>query len=78
MNTEFMVKPTTKDNKAVYSQSLPRPIYLKEDLVVELALMHKYGIITELPFSKYTSPIFAQRKPNGNLRLLMHLRKSTV
>ena len=51
------------------------PIHLKEDLIVELALMHKYGIITVLPFSKYASPIFAQRKPNGRLRLLVDLRK---
>ena len=70
MNTEFKVKLTPKDDKAVYSQSLPMPIHLKEDLIVELALMHKYGIITVLPFSKYASPIFAQRKPNGKLRLL--------
>ena len=51
------------------------PIHLKEDLIVELALMHKYGIITVLPFSKYASPIFAQRKPNGKLRPLVDLRK---
>ena len=75
MNTEFKVKLTPKDDKAVYSQSLPMPIHLKEDLTVELALMHKYGIITVLPFSKYASPIFAQRKPNGKLRLLVDLRK---
>ena len=41
MNTEFKVKLTPKDDKAVYSQSLPMPIHLKEDLIVELALMHK-------------------------------------
>ena len=75
MNTEFKVKLTPKDDKAVYSQILPMPIHLKEDLIVELALMHKYGIITVLPFSKYASPIFAQRKPNGKLRLLVDLRK---
>ena len=75
MNTEFKVRLTLKDDKAVYSQSLPMPIHLKEDLTVELALMHKYGIITVLPFSKYASPIFAQRKPNGKLRLLVDLRK---
>ena len=75
MNTEFKVKLTPKDDKAVYSQSLPMPIHLKEDLIVELALMHKYGIITVLPFSKNESPIFAQRKPNGKLRLLVDLRK---
>ena len=75
MNTEFKVKLTSKDNKAVHSQSLPRPIHLKEDLIVELALMHKYGIITVLPTSKYASPIFAQKKLNGKLRLLVDLRK---
>ena len=74
-NTEFKVKLTPKDNKAVYILSLPTPIHLKEDLIVELALMHKYGIVTVLPFSKYASPIFAQRKPNGKLRLLVDLRK---
>ena len=75
MNTEFIVKLTPKDDKPVYSQSLPCPVNLKGDLTVELALMHKYGIITVLPFSKYASPIFAQRKPNGKLRLLVDLRK---
>ena len=75
MNTEFTAKLTPKDDKAVYSQSLPMPIHLKEDLIIELALMNKYGIITVLPFSKYASPIFAQRKPNGKLRLLVDHRK---
>ena len=75
LNTEFEVKITPKDDKAVYSQSLPMPIHLKEDLIVDLALMHKYVIITVLPFSKYTSSIFAQRKPNGNLRLVVDLQK---
>ena len=75
MNTEFKVKLTSKYDKAVYSQSLPLPIHLKEDLIVELALMHKYGIITVLPFCKYASPIFAQGKPKGKFRLLVDLRK---
>ena len=66
------MKLNPEDDKAVYSQSLPMPIHLKEDLIVELALMHKYGIITVLPFS-----IFAQRKPNGKLRLLVDLRKNS-
>ena len=73
MNNEFKVRLTPKDDKTVYSQSLPMLIHLKEDIVVELALMHKHGIITVLPFSKYASPIFAQRKPNGKLRLLVDL-----
>ena len=40
-----------------------------------MALLHRYGIITTLLFSKYASPIFAQRTPNGRLRLLVDLRK---
>ena len=75
MNTEFKVKLKPKDDKVVYSQNLSMPIHLKEDLIFGLALMHKYGIITVLPFSKYASPIFAQRKPNGKLRLLEDLSK---
>ena len=54
------------------------PIHVEVDLIVELALMHKYGIITVLPFSKYASPIFAQRKPHGKLRLLADLRKTNT
>ena len=74
-NTEFKVQLTPLDNRPSYSQRLPAPINLKDDILVELALLHKYGIITTLPFSKYASPIFAQRKPNGKLRLLVDLRK---
>ena len=75
INTEFEVKLTPKDDKAVYSQSLPKPTHLKEDSIGELAFMDKGGIITVLRFSKYASPIFAQKKPNGKLRLLVDLRR---
>ena len=75
MNTQFKVSLTPQDDKPVYAQSLPVPINLKENLTVDLALMHRYVIITTFPFSKYASPIFAQRKPNGKLRLLVDLRK---
>ena len=51
------------------------PGRLKEDLVVELALRHRHGIITVLPFLKYASPIFAQRKRNAKLCLVVDLRK---
>ena len=75
MNREFKVKLTPEDNKPFYSQSLPMPIHLKEVLIVELAPMHKYGINTVLFFFKYASPIFAQRKLNGKLLLLVDLRE---
>ena len=75
INTEIKVQLTPLDNSPAYSQRLPAPINLKGDILVELALLHKYGIITTLPFSKYASPILAQRKPNGKIRLLVDLRK---
>ena len=75
MNTEFTGKLTRKDDKDVYSQNLPMPVHQKEDLIVELAFNHKYGIITVLTFSKYANPILAQGKPNGKLRLFMDLMK---
>ena len=75
MNTEFKVKITPKDDRAVYSQNLPMPNNLKKDLIAELALLHKEGIITVLPFSKYAIPIFAQRKPNGKIRHLVNIWK---
>ena len=75
INTEFKVQFTHLDIRPAYSQSLPEPINLKDDILVELARLHKYGIITTLPFSTYASPILAQRKPNGKLRLLVDLRK---
>ena len=75
INTEFKVKINPKDDKAVYSQNLPMLIHLKEDLIVELALKHTCGIITALPFSKYASHLFEQRKPNGKVGLLVDRRK---
>ena len=75
INTEFKVQLTPLDKRPACSQSLPAPINLKHDILVELALLHKYGIVTTLPFSKNASPIFAQRKPNGKARHLVDLRE---
>ena len=75
VNTEFKVQPTSFDNRPAYNQSPPAPINFKDNILVELALLHKCGIIMTLPFSIYAHPIFAQRKPNGKLRLLVDLRK---
>ena len=78
LNTEFKVKLTPEDDKALNNQSVPMPIHLKEALIVQLDLMHKYGIITLQPFSKYASPIFAQRKPTEICVSLWIPEKSTV
>ena len=37
--------------------------------------MQKQGIIKVLSFSKYASPIFAKKKPNGRIHLLVYLGK---
>ena len=58
MNEEFTIELTPKDDSPAYSQSLPTPVNIKEVILFELALLHKDGIITTLPFSKYASPIF--------------------
>ena len=67
MNEDYKAKLTLRYDSPAYSQNLPAPINLKEDIFVELAMLHKYVIITTLPFSKYGSPMFAQKKPNGKL-----------
>ena len=50
MNEDFKVKLTPKDDSPAYSQSLPTPINLKVDILVELAMLHRYGIITTFHF----------------------------
>ena len=75
VNHNFKIKLTPEHDRPIYSQSPPTPIHIRDELQVELALLQYYGIITVLPFSKYSSPIFAQRKPSGKLRLLIDLRK---
>ena len=58
MSEELKVRLTPKDDSPTYSQGLPTLINLKEDILVELALLHRYGILTLQPFPKYASPIF--------------------
>ena len=74
-NTDFRVKLTPQHNKLVYPQSLSSSPSLKDDLLVELALVQEYGIMTNLLLTKYSSPIFAQRNRSGKLRNLVELRR---
>ena len=75
INTDFKIKLLPKHDDPVYAQSLPTPTNFKDYLLVELALIRDYGIIMTLPYSKYSSPTVAQRKPNGKLRILVDLRR---
>ena len=56
-------------------QSLITPINLRDELIVELALMHYFKLMTTLSYSKYSSPVFHQRKSSGELRILIDLRR---
>ena len=70
-NMEFL---TPLHGGPAYNQTLPVPNQFKDGILVELALLHQYGIITTLAFSKYASPTFARRKPNEKLRLSVDQR----
>ena len=74
-NTELIVNLTPAHDLPVYVQSLPTPILFRDEVLLELALTQNYGIVTLLPHSKYSCPIFAQREPSGKLRILIDLRR---
>ena len=76
LNTSFKAKLTPENNMPIYAPNPQTPVHLREDLLVELALMQYFDIVTTLPYSKYSSPIFAKRKPNAMLRILIDLRKT--
>ena len=58
-NTELKVKLTPAHDLPVYVQSQLTPIPLRDEILVEVALMQYYGIVTLLPNSKFNSPILA-------------------
>ena len=74
-NTELQVKLTPAHDSTVSVQSPPTPIHLRDEILVEFALMQYYGIVTLLPNSNNSSPIFAQRKSSGRLRNLIDRRR---
>ena len=74
-NTDCLVKLTPEHEKPIYIPNPTTAIHLRDELLIELALMQYYDIITTLPFSKYSSPFFAQRKSSGKLRILIDLRR---
>ena len=67
-NTELKVKLTPEHDLPGYVQIPPLPNHLRDEILVEPALMQYYGLVTLLPNSKHSIPIFAQRKSSGKLR----------
>ena len=74
MKNEFKMRLTPKNDKVVYSQSLPMPIHLKEDLIVELAGMLKYGFY---PCQNMRVPFLRSENPTENYVSLWISEKST-
>ena len=74
-NTELKIKLTTSNPLPVYVQGPPAPIHLRDEGLIELALLQYYNLITSLPHSRYSSPIFARSKPSGQSRLPIDLRR---
>ena len=70
INNNFKVKLTPKTDAPVYTQSLPVPINLKEDLTVEL-----YSRFNAQIWYNYDFAVLQIRKPSAKLRLLVDLRK---
>ena len=74
-NTELKIKLTPEHPLPVYVQGPPSPIQLRDEILVELALLQYFNNITTLPHSKYSSPIFVHCKSSGKLRILIDLRR---
>ena len=74
-NTELKIKLTPEHPLPVYVQGPPAPTQLRDEILVELALLHYFNITTTLSHSKYKSPLFVHRKSSSKLRVLMDLRR---
>ena len=71
INNKVRIKLTPKHDEPVYAPSLPTPTSIKDEMLFNLGSEQKYGLITALSFSRDSSPIYAQRKPNRKLRVLV-------
>ena len=72
-NTELKIKKTPEHPLPVYVQGPPAPIHLHDEILVELALLQYFNVITKLSHSKNSSPIFVHRKSSDELRILNDL-----
>ena len=59
----------------VYVQGPPAPSHLRDEILIELAILQYFNIRTTLSHSKYSSPIFVHQKSSGKLRILIDLRR---
>ena len=74
-NTELNIKLLPEQRLPVYFKSPLAPIHLRDESLVDLAILQYFNNITILPQSKFSSPIFVHRKSSGKLRTLIDLRR---
>ena len=74
-NTNFKYKLTPEHSLSVYVQGPPAPIHLRDEILIEVALLQKFNIITTLSHSNYNSPIIVHHKWSGKLKILIDLRR---
>ena len=74
-NTELKIKLSPQHPLPVYVQGPPAPIHLRDEVLIELALLQHFNIITTLSHSKYSSPIIVHRRSSDKLRILIDLRR---
>ena len=65
---ELKIKLTPEHPLPVYVQGPPAPIHLRDEILIELALVQNLNFITTLSHSQYSSPIFVHRESSGKLR----------
>ena len=75
INTEFKVRLQPKHDNPVHAHSLSTPANMNNRILVELAMIQEYDVITTLPYSKHSLSIFEQRKAKDKLRLLVDLKR---
>ena len=74
-NAELKIELTLEHPLPLYVQGPPAPIHLRDEILIELALLKPSNFITTLSHSKYSSPVFVYRKSSGKLRILIDLRR---
>ena len=70
---ELNIKQTPEHPRPVYVQGPPAPIHLRDEILIELALLQYFNIITTISHSRYSSPLFVHRKSSRKLRILIDL-----
>ena len=74
-NKKLKIKLGPEHPLPVYVQGAPAPIHLRDEILIELALLQYFKITTTLSHSKYSSPIFVHRNSSAKLRILIDLRR---